>query len=290
MKVLLIGSEGQVGKELSRILTAPLTVVKLNRQQLDLANIDQIYQAVVDQNPDWVINTAAYTAVDKAESEPELAHGINAEAPGTLAKAAADCNASIVHFSTDYVFDGTQGRPYLESDKPCPVSTYGKSKLAGEVAVREGNPQHLIVRTAWVYGSRGKGNFVKTMLRLGAERPVIKVVSDQVGTPTWAKDIADAAARLIMLPIAETAGLYHFTNSGAISWYDFAIAIFEEAIQLGLLTKAPDIVPITTAEYPTVVQRPANSALYCTKIIGALEQVPPYWRDSLRQMLSELMQ
>lgn len=289
MKVLLVGSGGQVGQELGRLLTEPLTVVQLSRQQLDLTNLEQTYQTVVDQRPDWVINAAAYTAVDGAESEWELAHRINGEAPGVLAKAAADCNAAMVHFSTDYVFDGAQGRPYLESDPPCPVSAYGRSKLAGEEAVKAANPQHLIVRTAWVYGSRGKGNFVKTMLRLGADRPVIKVVSDQVGTPTWANDIAETTARLITLPVAETAGTYHFTNSGAISWYDFAIAIFSEALELGLLTNAPDIVPITTAEYPTVAKRPANSALYCTKLRDLLGQAPPYWRDSLRQMLRELV-
>ncbi|MEL6131520.1 MAG: sugar nucleotide-binding protein, partial [Cyanobacteria bacterium J06628_4] len=161
--------------------------------------------------------------------------------------------------------------------------------LLGEIGVRENCDRHLILRTAWVYGAKGHGNFVKTMLRLGADRPVIKVVSDQVGTPTWANDIAETTARLITLPVAETAGTYHFTSSGAISWYDFAIAIFSEALELGLLTNAPDIVPITTAEYPTVAQRPANSALYCTKLRDLLGQAPPYWRDSLRQMLRELV-
>ncbi|MDJ0702254.1 MAG: dTDP-4-dehydrorhamnose reductase [Leptolyngbyaceae cyanobacterium MO_188.B28] len=289
MKVLLIGSEGQVGQELKRVLIEPLRVVGLSRQQLDLSNLDQIYPTVVEHRPDWVINAAAYTAVDQAEREPELASQINAQAPAILAKAAAACNAAMVHLSTDYVFDGAQGRPYIETDSPCPMNCYGKSKLAGEVAVQQANPHHLIVRTAWVYGSHGKSNFVKTMLRLGAEREIIKVVSDQIGAPTWAKDIALTVAHMINLPVSKTAGIYHYTNSGVISWYDFAIAIFAEAIHLGLLTKAPEVIPITTADYPTLARRPANSALSCTKITELLGHYPPYWRESLRKMLSELV-
>lgn len=288
MKVLLLGSSGQLGQELHRRLGDGFTAVALDRQQLDLASLDQVRQAVLDHQPDWVINAAAYTAVDKAEAEPELALRVNGEAPGVMAAAAADCGAAIAHFSTDYVFDGSQGRPYLETDSPNPMSSYGRSKLAGEQAVAQANPRHLVMRTSWVYGARGRGNFVKTMLRLGAERPFIKVVSDQVGAPTWTGDIATATLQLVQHPIDETAGLYHFCSSGVISWYDFAIAIFEEATALGLLSKAPEIIPITTAEYPTTAQRPANSALYCTKIAGVLQQTPPYWRESLRTMLSEL--
>lgn len=289
MKVLLFGSEGQVGRELQRVLTSPLTVIALSRQQLDLNHLEQVYQTVVDHHPDWVINAAAYTGVDQAEQEPELADRINAAAPEMLAKGAATCGAGMIHLSTDYVFDGAQGRPYLETDPPCPINSYGRSKLAGEIAVQQATPDHIIVRTAWVYGAQGKRNFVKTMLRLGGEHKVPRVVSDQVGTPTWAWDIAIAVSRFLTLPVSETAGLYHFTNSGAISWYDFAIAIFAEAVQLGLLTTAPDVIPITTAEYPTLAQRPANSLLSCTKIAGILGQPPPYWRESLRHMLSELL-
>jgi len=289
VKILLVGSEGQVGRELQPILSSACEVLAWSRQHLDLADLEQTYQAVVAAKPDWVVNAAAYTAVDQAEQESDLAHRINGQAPGVLAQAAADCQAALLHLSTDYVFDGTQGSPYTEADAPRPMSAYGESKLMGEQAVRSHLANSIILRTAWVYGAQGQRNFVKTMLRLGADRPLLKVVSDQVGSPTWAKDIAIAISQLVQYPAAEVAGTYHFTNSGVASWYDFAIAIFEEAVHLGLLPNAPTVLPITTVDYPTPAKRPANSVLSCVKIAGILGQSPPYWRDSLRQMLSELV-
>ena len=300
--VLLIGAQGQVGQELVKAL-APLTktlgpVTAVGRQELDLTDLDAIAQKVATIQPTLIVNAAAYTAVDKAEIEPELAHRINAEAPKTLAESAAKCGAALVHISTDYVFDGSAGSPYGETDATGPVSTYGKTKLAGEDAIREALETHIILRTAWVYGTQGKGNFLKTMLRLGESRASLNVVEDQIGSPTWAKDIAEAIAQLSMQlsaklanqssdQITELAGTYHFTNSGVASWYDFAVAIFEEAKALNVPLKIQTVAPITTADYPTPAQRPAYSVLNCQKIARTLGHYSPHWRTSLRAMLKE---
>lgn len=296
--VLLIGAQGQVGQELVKAL-APLTetlgpVTAIGRQELDLTDLDAIAQKVATVQPTLIINAAAYTAVDKAETEPELAHRINAEAPKTLAESAAKCGAALIHISTDYVFDGSAGFPYRETDATGPVSTYGKTKLAGEDAIREALETHIILRTAWVYGTQGKGNFLKTMLRLGASREALSVVEDQIGSPTWAKDIAEAIARLGTKlanqpsdQITEIAGTYHFTNSGVASWYDFAVAIFEEAKALNIPLNIQTVAPITTADYPTPAQRPAYSVLNCQKIARTLGHCSPHWRTSLRAMLKE---
>lgn len=295
-KILLIGTTGQVGQELQSTLTQLGDVVGVNRQQLDLSQPEAIRAAIAEIRPDTIVNAAAYTAVDRAETEVELAMAINATAPKIMAEAATKVGATLVHISTDYVFNGKNYTPYTETDTPEPLGTYGKSKLLGEMGVRENCDRYIILRTAWVYGSRGHGNFVKTMLRLGAQRSELSVVADQIGSPTWSYDLATAITQL--LSIADTnsdvekqtpipQGTYHFTNSGVASWYDFAVAIFEEARQLSIPLKIEQVLPITTAEYPTPAQRPSYSVLSKVKIAAALGTHPPHWRASLRQMLAQ---
>lgn len=287
MKILLIGSQGQVGQELCKTLPVLGEVLAWDRRHLDLTALDQIASQVTDAAPDVIVNAAAYTAVDRAESEPELAYAINAEAPQQLAIAAAACGAPLVHISTDYVFDGQHNRPYQPTNAAHPLGVYGQSKWAGEEAVRAVSDRHAIVRTAWVYGARGRSNFVKTMLRVGAERETLNVVYDQVGCPTWSHDIAQAITALIPRLETETFGTYHFTNSGAISWYDFAVAIFEEAALLHYPLKVKQVNPITSDEYPTPAQRPAYSVLAGKKLATLLNRTAPHWRTSLRKMLGE---
>jgi len=289
MKILLIGSRGQVGQALLTTLPEIGTVTAWSRADCDLTQSAQILPQVLAQQPDVIVNAAAYTAVDKAEQEPELAHQINGVAPGLLAQAAQACGATLVHCSTDYVFDGKHNRPYQPDSPTNPLAVYGQSKLAGELAVRAECDRHVILRTAWVYGAKGPGNFVKTMLRLGAERETLKVVYDQVGCPTWSQDIARAISGLMPQLAPSTYGTYHFTNSGAISWYDFAIAIFEEAAALDWPMTVKTVVPITTDQYPTPAQRPAYSVLGSEKLAALLNQTAPHWRASLRHMLSELL-
>ncbi|MDF5735645.1 MULTISPECIES: dTDP-4-dehydrorhamnose reductase [unclassified Nostoc] len=283
--ILLIGSNGQVGKELQQILPSYGDVISVTRPTIDLTQSDTLRSIIRSKQPQIIINAAAYTAVDKAESEPELATAINATAPLILAEESQKLGAFLIHISTDYVFDGNGCSPYQETYATNPLSVYGKTKLAGEEAIRETCAHHLILRTAWVYGTFGKSNFVKTMLRLGAERQELRVVADQIGSPTWAQDIATVIAQII--PQLTISGTYHYTNSGVASWYDFAIAIFEEAQQLGFPLKVERIVPITTAEYPTPARRPAYSVLACGKISPILGTYPPHWRQRLRQMLTD---
>jgi dTDP-4-dehydrorhamnose reductase len=289
-KIAIIGADGQVGQELQHTLRPLGELLLFNRRSLDLGQPDTIPAVLEPLKPDVIVNAAAYTAVDKAESEPELAHRINAIAPAQLAKAAQTLNAQLIHLSTDYVFDGTKGSPYLPTDPTHPMSVYGASKLAGEQGIQTNCDRYWILRTAWVYGTYGKSNFVKTMLRLGAERPELKIVADQIGTPTWAKSIAEAIAHLIGSLDGEAAptGIYHFTNSGVASWYDFAIAIFEEARALNIPLAIKRVLPIATADYPTPAQRPSYSVLSVQDIVPFLEQHPLHWRAALRLMLKEL--
>ncbi|MGB3614384.1 MAG: dTDP-4-dehydrorhamnose reductase [Elainellaceae cyanobacterium] len=287
--VLLIGANGQVGHELRRSLQGVGDVVAVGRQELDLTDIDSLRQSIRAAQPDIIVNAAAYTAVDNAEEEDDLANAINAIAPTVMAEEVQRLDGLLVHISTDYVFNGMKSTPYLEDDLPQPLGTYGKSKLLGEDGVRQSCDNHIILRTAWVYGTKGKGNFVKTMLRLAADRDELRVVADQIGSPTWSSDIAATIAKLIQLEASECpaeSGIYHFTNSGVASWYDFAIAIFEEAKTQGAALQIKQVVPITTAEYPTPAQRPAYSVLSGQKI-AELTGVPLHWRHSLRQMLTE---
>lgn len=286
MKILLAGGSGQLAQELQPILLSSGQVIAVDRTRLDLSQPESICQAMAEIQPDLVVNAGAYTAVDKAESEPELAHAVNGVAPGIFAEECEKLGASLIHFSTDYVFDGSHGSAYLETDSTNPLGTYGKSKLAGEEAIRKAGDRHIIIRTAWVYGNGGKGNFVKTMLRLGKEREEIRVVADQIGSPTWTGDLAEAISQIIPLLGPESFGTYQYTNSGVCSWYDFAIAIFEEAAQLGLPLKVQRVIPITTAEYPTPAKRPAFSVLSTVKISALLGTYPPHWRQGLRKMLA----
>jgi len=280
VRVLITGARGQLGRAL--IATAPSDVMP---DATDLAELDITDAAAVEAHvaafgPNLVINAAAYTAVDKAESEEAAAMRINAEAVDNLASAASASGARLVHVSTDFVFDGRQSSPYAPDAAPNPLSAYGRTKLAGEQAA---GADALIVRTAWVYAAEG-GNFVRTMLRLMAERDRLRVVADQIGTPTFATGLAEA---IWALAGQGARGIYHHTDSGAASWYDFAVAIQEEALTRGLLTRAVPIEPIATIDYPTPAQRPAYSVLD-KRATSALIGVAPHWRVRLRQMLEEL--
>lgn len=287
MRILLIGKDGQLGQELLPLLNPLGQVTSVGRETLDLSQPEAIVKAATDTKPDVIVNAAAYTAVDKAESEQELAMAINGKAPGVLAETAEKLGASLIHISTDYVFDGTQSHPYRETDATQPLGAYGQSKRAGEEAIQSTQANFAIIRTAWVYGGGGKGNFVKTMLRLGGDREELRVVSDQVGSPTWTWDLAQAITQLIPQLNESTRGLYHYTNSGVCSWYDLAVATFEEAEQLGVPLKIQRVFPITTAEYPTPARRPAYSVLSSKKISELLGAPPPHWRQGLRKMLQE---
>jgi len=288
-KILLTGVTGQVGQELQRTLPTLGEVIGVDRQQLDLSQPKQIRQLIAEIKPNIIVNAAAYTAVDKSESESDLAMAINASAPKEIAIAAQDIGATLLHISTDYVFNGQNHTPYLETDPTDPLGVYGKSKLLGEIGVQENCDRHIILRTAWVYGARGHGNFVKTMLRLGAERKELKVVADQIGSPTWSYDIAVVITQLLSksLDDSDIKGIYHFTNSGVASWYDLAVATFAEAKQLGFPLKIEQVFPITTAEFPTPTQRPAYSVLSKAKITAILDKYPPNWSYSLKEMLKE---
>ncbi|MEA5535218.1 dTDP-4-dehydrorhamnose reductase [Crocosphaera sp. XPORK-15E] len=287
--ILLIGSDGQVGRELQDTLTALGRVISVNRQTMNLIDPNQIRQVIIEAKPDIIINAAAYTAVDRAESESDLALAINGIAPTIMAEESQKIGAFLLHISTDYVFDGTKNTPYLEDDLTHPLSVYGQTKLIGETGIQKASDRYIILRTAWVYGTYGKGNFVKTMLRLGQEKEQLRIVADQVGSPTWARDIAEAIAQLLLtVNLIETSEIYHFTNSGVTSWYDFAVAIFEEAENLGFPIQVKQVIPITTADYPTPAKRPAYSVLSGQKITSILGNYPPYWRNSLKQMLKQL--
>ncbi len=291
MKVLLLGANGQVGHELRRSLAAFGDVVCTTRsgalpegdrcEVADYDRPDALTELVERIAPNMVVNAAAYTAVDKAEDDIEAAFRANAEAPGVLARACAARGIPFVHYSTDYVFDGQGVRPYAEDDSTDPLGAYGSSKLAGEEAVRAAGGQHLILRTAWVYGRHGH-NFMRTMLRVGAERDELRVVADQVGTPTPAALIADVTAELLRMPEGP-AGTFHLTPRGETSWHGFAEAIFDEAVARGLIARAPRVVPITTADYPTRARRPAYSRLDIGKLERRLGRALPDWRAALQQ-------
>lgn len=301
-KILLTGASGQVGWELRRTLAPLGKVITPTSRELDLADPDAIRRVLREVRPHLIVNPAAYTAVDRAETEAELAMAINGIAPGILAEEAKRMHAALVHFSTDYVFDGSKPGPYRETDAANPVCSYGRSKLAGEEAIRAAELPHLILRTSWVYGARGK-NFMRTILRLAAERNTLKVVDDQLGAPTWSRMIAETAALVIarwcpmsanQSPLAELSGTYHLTCAGQVSWHGVACSILDEYEakreyrnwpRLGLTSHA--IQPITTAEYPTAAQRPANSVLDNTKLARAFGLELPDWRDGLQMAMDE---
>ena len=292
MRILLLGGNGQVGRELRRSLPALGTVVVATRDggEADaVADFDQpasLAALVNSVRPDIVVNAAAYTAVDKAEVEVESAFRINAEAPASIATACGDIDALLVHYSTDYVFDGRATRAYCEDDGTAPLGVYGASKLAGELAIRDSAARHAILRTAWVYAAHGK-NFLLTMLRLAGERDELRVVADQVGAPTPAAWIADATTALLRQGVP-TSGTWHLTAQGQTSWNGFATAIMDEASALGLIPRKPTVIPIPTAGYPTPAQRPAFSVLDTTRLQQDFGIVPPDWREALQATLREV--
>lgn len=294
MKILLLGANGQVGGELRRSLASLGDVVLATRAgEIDgvvceLADFDQpdsLSELVERISPDIVVNAAAYTAVDRAEQESDAAFRANAEGPGRIAQACAGRGALLVHYSTDYVFDGASARPYREQDSPSPLGVYGASKLAGEEAVRTSAAQHLIFRTSWVYGVRGH-NFLLTMLRLGAEREELRVVGDQIGSPTPAYLIADLTAEAITRRLEP--GTYHLTASGKTSWHGFAEAIMGRAVTRNLLGKAPRVLAIPTSDYPTPARRPAYSLLDNARLSHALGIQIPDWEAGLDTVMDGL--
>jgi len=293
MKILLLGKNGQVGWELQRALAPLGEVMALDRSEgADLANAQALQAKLREIAPQVIVNAAAYTAVDKAESEPELALAINAQAPGMLAQEAKRLGATLVHYSSDYVFDGSGDSPRSEDETTGPLSIYGRSKLEGEQAIRDSGCQHLILRTSWVYAARG-GNFAKTMLRLAAEREQLKVIADQIGAPTGADLLADLTAQ--MLPALrgrpELSGTYHAVASGETSWHAYAQYVIEFARARGqVLRVAPDqVLAIPTRDYPTPAQRPLNSRLSTAKLQQAFGLRLPPWQQGVERMLMEIL-
>jgi dTDP-4-dehydrorhamnose reductase len=284
MKVLITGAGGQLGQALQSSAPAGTHIVAFGHAALDIADASAVSAAVVQHRPDLIINAAAYTAVDKAESDVMAARAINATGPANLAFAARDARARLVHVSTDFVFDGVSGMPYRPDAPTAPLGVYGATKREGEEAVFSAKPDALIVRTAWVYGSTG-GNFVRTMLRLMMERDEVRVVADQIGTPTFASGLAGA---IWALDEAGATGIHHWTDSGAASWYDFAVAIQEEALALGLLSRRASVLPIPTTAYPTPARRPHYSVLNKEATFALLGRPAPHWRENLRRMLKDI--
>ena len=288
---LLIGKNGQVGHDLLPELQQISNVTAVDRAMLDLTRPDDIRQCIGSLRPDVIINAAAYTAVDKAESEPALAEAINATAPEVLAQEAARSCSLLVHYSTDYVFDGTKLDPYTEEDPTSPINEYGRTKAKGENAIRRAGPRHLIFRTSWVFSHRGN-NFLLTMLRLARQRNELRIVDDQMGAPTSSQLLARATAevlrRILDAGIAdEVLGTYHMTAAGETSWFGFAEEIFRQASP-ELLIKVPNLHAIPTTEYPTPAQRPLNSRLSCEKLRSKFGLVLPNWRDCLGGVLASL--
>lgn len=286
MRVLIAGAEGQIGRALAATVPAGIEARALGRDRLDLTRPADVARIVRDFRPDLVVNAAGYTVVDRAEIEPEAARAVNEGGARHLAEAAATIGARMLHFSTDYVFDGRQERPYVPDDRPNPLNAYGASKLAGERAVLETlGDRAVVMRTAWVYAAKGR-NFLHTMLRLMNEREQITVVSDQIGTPTSAASVARAAWAAAGRP--DMHGIAHWTDGGIASWYDFAAAIRSEALEAGLLEHASKVLPITTEEYPTPACRPRYSVLDCSGCQTFLALVPDHWHVVLRRTLREV--
>lgn len=295
-RILVTGKNGQVGWELQRTLMTLGEVIAVDRTQMDLADADSIRNCIREVKPNLIVNAAAYTAVDKAESEVDLAMAINGLAPGIMAEEAKRLGAAIVHYSTDYVFDGTKTGPYTEDDTPRPLSIYGKSKLAGEEAIGAVGCPHLILRTSWVYGARGK-NFLLTILKLAKARPELRVVNNQVGAPTWSRHIAEATAYILarlysaaiydVARISDASGIYHLTAGGETTWFAFADAIvnYRSPINSG---SSPRLVPVPSEQYPTAARRPKNSVLSNDKIVNLLALVQPDWITCLKTCLADL--
>jgi dTDP-4-dehydrorhamnose reductase len=298
-RILLTGATGQVGAELAETLAPLGEVVAPGRGEMDLANAASVREMVRGVRPRWIVNAGAYTSVDKAESEPELAYAINADAVKAIGEEAKRLNAGVIHFSTDYVFDGLSNEPYRETDATRPVSVYGASKLAGESALAKSGARHLIFRTSWVYGARGK-NFLLTILKLARERERLRVVADQHGAPTWSRDLArmvaavigqcEAAARGRELTevLAGVEGVYHAAGSGETTWYEFAAEAVRLERERTPGTRFAEVEAIATAEYPTAARRPANSMMNCERLAKRFGWKMMDWKDSLQKVLAEI--
>jgi dTDP-4-dehydrorhamnose reductase len=298
-RIFLTGVTGQVGGELLRTLAPLGEVVAPSREELDLTSASSIRNVIRTVRPRWIANAAAYTAVDKAESEPELAFAINAEALRTIGLEAREIGAGVIHFSTDYVFNGEGESPYVEKDPAGPVSVYGASKLAGEEALADTGADYAVFRTSWVYGAKGK-NFLRTILKAARERDRLRIVADQHGAPTWSRDLARMTAHVIMMlereasrpnldgALARFGGIYHACGAGETTWFGFAreaIAMLQEREPEARLA---EVDAITTAEYPTPAKRPANSRLNCEKLAATFDWKMMDWRESLREVMAEL--
>lgn len=307
LKILLIGKTGQVGADLAALLPSLGEVVGLDRNELDLRKLDEIRGRILEARPNVIVNAAGYTAVDQAETDEDLAIAINAKAPAVMAEAAKQIGAALVHYSTDYVFDGLKGAPYTEEDAANPINAYGRTKLEGERAIQAAGVPHLIFRCSWVYATRGK-NFLLSILRLATEREELRIVRDQKGAPTWSREIAAATARVLRQlfnatdaarSIERATGIYHMTAAGETTWYDFARAILEEAAFIPTTTPwfasatqgrpliAKRVVPIATSEYPTPARRPPYSVLSNARLSNAFGLQLPEWRAQLREAFRE---
>lgn len=305
-KILLTGKNGQLGDDLRHVLSRLGDVVATDRQQFDLSRPDEIRKKIRELQPTLIVNAAAYTAVDQAEKDEAAARAINSQAPAIMAEEAKKIGAALVHYSTDYVFDGSKNSPYDEDDPPNPISVYGATKLAGEQAIRDSGVDHLIFRTAWVYSTRGK-NFLLTILRLATQREELRIVRDQIGAPTWSREIAGATVKTLeqicnradaKAGWSERSGTYHMTAGGETNWYEFTRAILQEAAQAPdsaawfraatngkeLLTRR--VLPITTAEYPTPARRPAYSVLSNSRLNRTFGIQLPDWRQQLKLVFS----
>ena len=298
MKILILGCNGQVGWELQRTLAPLGTVTAIDYPDIDLSRADSITAVLHSVSPDLIVNAAAYTAVDRAEQEPALAGKINADAPALLARRARALDAALIHYSTDYVFDGAKQGAYVETDPPNPQNVYGKTKLEGEKAIAAAGGRHLVLRTSWVYSDRGS-NFLLTMLRLAAEREQLRVVADQHGTPTWSRTLARATARIVDRELShgikqlfgKTGGLYHATGAGVATWHGFTEAILEEYQRVNGLRrplKTREVLPITTDEYPLPAKRPQNSVLSNEKLVQKFGIEPKPWREQLEELMAEM--
>ncbi len=305
VRILLTGKSGQVGAELARLLPEIGDLVAMDRHQLDLARPDQIRRVIRDIRPQLIVNAAAYTPVDLAEREESIARAINTDAPGVMAEEARKIGAALVHYSTDYVFDGVKTTPYSETDPTNPINAYGRTKLGGEHAIRAAAVPHLILRTQWVYGNRGK-NFLLTILRLATEREELRVVSDQFGAPTWSREIARGTTNILgkllrpdagAQPFEEVSGTYNMTAAGLTTWHEFAVAILDGALRSpreswlragsGKALLARRVVPIKTQDYPTPARRPAYSVLSNRRLAETFAVQLPEWRTQLDSALAE---
>lgn len=300
-RILVTGAAGQVGGELVKTLAPLGEVVAPGRAEMDLSNAESVREVIRAVQPRWIVNPAAYTAVDKAESEPQLAYAINAEAVQVIGQEALRIGAGVIHFSTDYVFDGTGSVPYVETDETTPMSVYGASKLAGEQALAGSGAAHMIFRTSWVYGAQGS-NFLLTILKLARERETLRVVADQHGAPTWSRDLAELTAHVIrrcenmssqdtrqpLEAFASLSGIYHATGFGETSWHQFAVEAIRLQQEREPESRFAEVEAISTAEYPTAARRPANSRLDCRKLREKLGWQMMEWHESLQKVVNEL--